>query len=351
MSKLVRLNARVEKLLSQAMQEVLEAVRETVSEFQEKTARTQRENQTLKRRLQELQDKINVGSNGMVPQLSSASKQAEVEPKQNEELGEDIELVPSDEHTAALCPTDHDHDHDTSITLLENSPGDATGPHNSNPTNLKTKTDNGLTALVLNHADSVIAHPISDRDQTMTVESALEEDSLRIGNYLYCDASTSTTFFNRLDLEPPQTLSGLYRESTRRRQVVFSLDQNGLEEPESQRRNGASSVEAEKQHTTQTNIKVASSGLTVFQTDVRKHYYCSVCGRTFRHAGDYKKHNRVHTGEKPYCCSMCGKRFSQSGYLTVHLRYHTGEKPFCCSFCGKSFSHSSNMKKHEQTHL
>lgn len=66
MSKLERLNARVEKLLAKAVQEVLEVVKETVSEYQEKTARTQRENQSLKRRLQELQEKINSHSNGRI---------------------------------------------------------------------------------------------------------------------------------------------------------------------------------------------------------------------------------------------------------------------------------------------
>lgn len=58
MSKLERLSARVAKLLTEAVQEVLEVVKETVSEYQEKTARTQRENESLKRRLQELQDRI-----------------------------------------------------------------------------------------------------------------------------------------------------------------------------------------------------------------------------------------------------------------------------------------------------
>lgn len=58
MSKLERLNACVAKLLTDAVQEVLEVVKETVSEYQEKTARTQRENESLRKRLQELQDKI-----------------------------------------------------------------------------------------------------------------------------------------------------------------------------------------------------------------------------------------------------------------------------------------------------
>lgn len=82
-----------------------------------------------------------------------------------------------------------------------------------------------------------------------------------------------------------------------------------------------------------------------------KRFCCALCGRTFSHAGDFKKHKRVHTGEKPYLCTLCGKRFSQSGYLKIHQRYHTGEKPYACSTCGKRFSHSSNYKKHQQTHL
>lgn len=58
MSKLERLNARVAKLLTEAVQEVLEVVKVTVSEYQAKTVRTQRENESLKRRLQELQEQI-----------------------------------------------------------------------------------------------------------------------------------------------------------------------------------------------------------------------------------------------------------------------------------------------------
>lgn len=86
-------------------------------------------------------------------------------------------------------------------------------------------------------------------------------------------------------------------------------------------------------------------------TGAPKRYCCPVCGRSFNHAGDFKKHKRVHTGEKPYACGVCGKRFSQSGYLTVHLRYHTGERPYSCGLCGRSFSHSSNFRKHQQTHI
>lgn len=64
MSKLERLNARVAKLLTEAVQEVLEVVKETVSEYQQRTFRTQRENDSLKRKLHELQVRLNTQNTG-----------------------------------------------------------------------------------------------------------------------------------------------------------------------------------------------------------------------------------------------------------------------------------------------
>ncbi|XP_035520508.1 zinc finger protein 8-like [Morone saxatilis] len=361
MSKIERLNARVEKLLSKAVQEVLEVVKETVSEYQEKTARTQRENQSLKRRLQELQDKLKLESNGIMPHMSLAAQQTAdaelrlVDQKQKEELEEDIELIPSDKGNTVISPSYslEDLDCEASISSLATpciSPRATTGPHlggdNLNyPRTLKTESNSGLIVPNSNHVDPVPAVTISG-NYKMKVEPTSDEDAMHTTNYFYEDAGTSATSLHRLNPDHPQANAGLYSESG----VAFSLDQSGTEEPLSQIYNNADSTGAEKQHSAQTNTKAGGSGSRAFQRNVRKHYCCSLCGRTFRHAGDYKKHNRVHTGEKPYCCSVCGKRFSQSGYLTVHLRYHTGEKPFGCSHCGKSFSHSSNMKKHQQTH-
>ncbi|XP_063078112.1 zinc finger protein 252-like isoform X2 [Engraulis encrasicolus] len=50
-TKIDRLNERVSRLLTAAVNEVLELVRDTVSEYQEKTSRTQRENERLRKRL------------------------------------------------------------------------------------------------------------------------------------------------------------------------------------------------------------------------------------------------------------------------------------------------------------
>ncbi|KAJ1125618.1 hypothetical protein NDU88_004042 [Pleurodeles waltl] len=106
-------------------------------------------------------------------------------------------------------------------------------------------------------------------------------------------------------------------------------------------------------------------------------YKCTVCGRTYRHAGSllnhknthtlgiYKcfvclkqffnpmairNHIRIHTATKRFQCQVCGKAFRASRELITHNRVHTGERPFNCPVCQRGFSSKLSLKQHQHVH-
>ncbi|XP_068610820.1 uncharacterized protein [Brachionichthys hirsutus] len=344
MSKLERLNTRVAKLLAEAVQEVLDVVKETVLEYQEKTARTQRENQSLKRRLEALQDSITRERQDDVPTSSpipDAQEDTQIKEQDSElplieqkmiishEPDYDVKNILKQQDGFNIIGSQAEHNSVRTTECSEEQPDVV--PRVSDQTMID-RTSHGTSSAVSSNALCGSHSSISlgiDLAAVKIEQEAIELQSSQEQLNALVELSRYSPCTNSDEAHRPQVRADPCRP--------FFVHANNV----LPRRNGFAKVN-----------RVAFDGRKIRTDHCRTgdSHLCVVCGKTFGKVGNLRIHQRCHTGEKPYGCVQCGRRFSQSGDLTKHKRVHTGEKPYNCNQCGKNFNRGENLKRHQKLH-
>jgi len=77
---------------------------------------------------------------------------------------------------------------------------------------------------------------------------------------------------------------------------------------------------------------------------------CRICGFTFFHKKDLRKHMLVHANEKTFQCHLCGKSFASATAMNKHITNHNQAKPYKCNKCNRAFATQEKLIKHGILH-
>ncbi|GIY62758.1 hypothetical protein CDAR_477281 [Caerostris darwini] len=78
-------------------------------------------------------------------------------------------------------------------------------------------------------------------------------------------------------------------------------------------------------------------------------YVCEHCGRADKYLSDFKRHQVMHTGERPHACQVCGDAFGQKFTLKTHMKRHA-ENTYYCEECKNSFKSEEEFERHKPIH-
>ncbi|XP_029944852.1 zinc finger protein 358-like [Salarias fasciatus] len=352
MSKLRLLHAYLTERLTVLVKEVLDVVEDTVTEYREETARTKRENESLRRQLRDIllleaetewlrSSRATLGF--VVPQQSEDVRPRSQEPDStlNQPRPPAGRLTPepppSAESEAApgplLLPDDKKPLAAWEPPLQREPPLQGDPLPQSDPLPPRSSPSRAeVPAAVQEDAPApALIKPEPEEFRVSDVEGA--EDSV-----MAPAVGEESAFMSRTEAEQPHVNSAPESLPPDDNAAVAAAAIAGFVPELVHRcpRCGEAFGQA--------------AGLRLHLEQKRKTYACDWCCKSFAQSADLRRHLRTHTGERPHRCTFCSKSFSQRGNLRRHLRIHTGERPYSCPFCCRTFSDGDTMKKHKRTH-